>query len=269
VTEVGHQGRLRQLLSQGAVAFGTGCAIPHAFALEQVARAGFDWVFIDMQHGLSTYATLPEMCLLLKTFGITPLVRVPFEDNSGAQRALDAGAEGVIFPCVDSAAAAEKAAVSCRYPPRGLRSFGPYRAPFGADIAAANEQVLCLPMIESVVAVERLDEILSTPGVDGVFVGPNDMSISMGGGPVMASLYAVDGTAAASVGFDDALVSIREAAVRHGKFAGIAVASGDAAHLAAEDGFDFVAIGGDSSFLHEGARSELRKAADVRRDGGR
>ena len=78
------------------------------------------------------------------------------------------------------------------------------------------------------------------------------MSISMGGGPVMASLYAVDGTAAAGVGFDDALVSIREAAVRHGKFAGIAVASGDAAHLAAEDGFDFVAIGGDSSFLHEG-----------------
>jgi 4-hydroxy-2-oxoheptanedioate aldolase len=269
VTEAVHRGRLRRLLDEGATAFGTGCAIPHAFSLEQVARAGFDWVFIDMQHGLTTYATLPEMCLLLKTFGITPLVRVPFEDNSGAQRALDAGAEGVIFPCVEDAAAAQKAAVSCRYPPRGVRSFGPYRAPFGADIAAANEQVLCLPMIESALAVERLDEILSIPGVDGVFVGPNDMSISMGGGPVMASLYAVDGTGATGEGFDDALVKIREAAMRHGKYAGIAVASGDAAHLAAEDGFDFVAIGGDSSFLHDGARSELHKVADLRSDGGR
>jgi 2-keto-3-deoxy-L-rhamnonate aldolase RhmA len=82
-------------------------------------------------------------------------------------------------------------------------------------------------------------------------------------------LYAVDGVAASGEGFDDALLTIREAAVRHGKFAGIAVASGDAAHLAAEDGFDFVAIGGDSSFLHEGARSELGKLAALRRDGGR
>jgi len=182
MTDTRHQGRLRQLLTEGAVGFGTGCSIPHPFALEQVASAGFDWAFIDMQHGLSTYAALPDMCVLLKAYGVSPLVRVPFEDNSGAQRALDAGAEGIIFP-TSRTQPMPRAASSCRYPPRGIRSFGPYRSPFGADLAWANEQVLCLPMIESVGGMEHIDEVLATPGVDGVFVGPNDLSISMGGDP--------------------------------------------------------------------------------------
>ena len=230
--------------------------------LQRVLLSGGDtWVFIDLQHGLTTFATLPEMCFLLKSFGVTPLVRVPYEDNAGAQRALDAGAEGVIFPYIESSADARKAA-SGRYPPRGIRSFGPFRAPFGADIVSANEQVLCLPMIESVGAMDRLDEILTTDGVDGVFVGPNDLSISLGGGPVMASLYAVDGAVADTGGFSASLADIREAAVRHGKFVGLAVASGEAAALAAADGFHFVGIGGDSSFLHDGARNELRAATE-------
>ena len=163
----------------------------------------------DLQHGLTTFATLPEMCFLLKSFGVTPLVRVPYEDNAGAQRALDAGAEGVIFPYIESSADARKAASACRYPPQGISAFGPYRAPFGADIVSANEQVLCLPMIEYLGAMDRLDEILATDGVDGVFIGPNDLSISLGGGPVMASLYAVDGSVADTGRFSSSLADIR------------------------------------------------------------
>jgi 4-hydroxy-2-oxoheptanedioate aldolase len=262
VTEVRHYGRLRTLLAEGTVGFGTACSIPHPFALEQLAGVGFDWVFIDMQHGMSTYADLPGLCLLLRASGVTPLVRVPYEDNSGAQRALDAGAEGVIFPYVENASDAERAASACRYPPRGTRSFGPFRSPFGADIEFANEQVLCFPMIESAGALQHLDEILATPGVDGVFVGPNDLSISMGGGPVMAELYAVEGGGATATGYSEAMASIRDGAARHGKFAGIAVASGEAAVRAAKDGYHFVGIGGDTGFLQSAASAELRRAAD-------
>jgi 4-hydroxy-2-oxoheptanedioate aldolase len=262
MTEVRHQGRLRRLLTEGTVGFGSACSIPHPFALEQLASAGFDWIFIDMQHGLSTYADLSSLCLLLRARGVTPLVRVPFDDTSGAQRALDAGAEGIIFPYVENGDDAERAASACRYPPRGTRSFGPYRSPYGADIEYANEQVLCLPMIESVGALGRLDEILAADGVDGVFVGPNDLSISMGGGPVMASLYAVNGDESTTTGFAEAVASIRRGATRHGKFAGISVATGEAAVGAVRDGFDFVGIGGDTGFLQAAARVELQRAID-------
>ena len=83
-----HKGRLRSLLRAGTTAFGTATALPHPFGMEQIAKSGFDWVFIDLQHGLATYRDLPELCMVLRTHQVTPLVRVPYGDNSGAQRAL-------------------------------------------------------------------------------------------------------------------------------------------------------------------------------------
>lgn len=259
-----HRGRLRSLLQAGTTAYGTATALPHPFAMEQVARSGFDWVFIDMQHGLATYRDLPELCMTLRTHGVTPLVRVPYADNSGAQRALDAGAEGIIFPYIEDADGAREAAIACRYPPEGIRSFGPYRAPYGADLPLANADVLCLVMIESTGGLARVDEITRTPGVDGVFVGPNDLSISMGGGPIMANLYAVEGAASAvPAAFEQALATIVRVAQGNGKFAGIQVGTGVAAASAARDGFDYVGIGGDTAFLGSGAQAEL---ADARRE---
>jgi len=259
-----HRGRLRRLLQAGTTAFGTATALPHPFAMEQVAKCGFDWLFIDMQHGLSTYRDLPELCMTLHRFGVTPLVRVPYGDNSGAQRALDAGAEGIIFPYIEDAAGAREAAIACRYPPEGIRSFGPYRAPYGADLPLANSDVLCLVMIESVGGLQHVDEITSTPGVDGVFVGPNDLSISMGGGPIMASLYAVDGgPARVPEAFSQALSTIVQVARRNGKFAGIQVGTGAAAASAAQDGFDYVGIGGDTAFLQSGGEAALAEARRI------
>lgn len=256
-----HRGRLRSLLQAGTTAYGTATALPHPFAMEQVAKCGFDWLFIDMQHGLSTYRDLPELCMTLHRHGVTPLVRVPFGDNSGAQRALDAGAEGIIFPYIEDTAGAHEAAISCRYPPEGIRSFGPYRAPYGADLALANSDVLCLVMIESVGGLQNVDEITRTPGVDGVFVGPNDLSISMGGGPIMASLYGVDGgPARVPEAFSEALHTIVQAAHRNGRFAGIQVGTGTAAASAAREGFDYVGIGGDGDFLQSGGQAALAEA---------
>ncbi len=256
-----HHGRLRALLEAGTTAFGTATALPNPFAMEQVAKSGFDWVFIDMQHGLSTYRDLPELCMILRHHGVTPLVRVPFEDNSGAQRALDAGAEGIIFPYIEDTEAAHAAAISCRYPPEGIRSFGPYRAPYGADLPLANKDLLCLVMIESVGGLENVDAITRTPGVDGVFVGPNDLSISLGGGPVMANLYALGGgQAPVSAAFQQALTTIASTAHANGKYAGIQVGTGHAAVQAASAGFDYVGIGGDTAFLQAGGEAELANA---------
>lgn len=256
-----HRGRLRALIESGSPAFGTATALPHPFAMEQVAKAGFDWVFIDMQHGLATYRDLPTLCLILRQHGVTPLVRVPFEDYSGAQRALDAGAEGIIFPYIDDVEGARQAAIACRYPPEGIRSFGPYRAPYGADLALANSDLLCLVMIESVGGLANCDAITRTPGVDGVFVGPNDLSISLGGGPIMANLYALGGgQAPESSGFDQALTTITSTAHANGKYAGIQVGTGQAAAQASSAGFDYVGIGGDTAFLQSGGEAELAEA---------
>ncbi len=256
-----HRGRLRSLIESGSAAYGTATALPHPFSMEQVARSGFDWVFIDMQHGLATYRDLPELCLILRHHAVTPLVRVPFEDYSGAQRALDAGAEGIIFPYIEDVEGALRAAAACRYPPEGIRSFGPYRAPYGADLSAANADLLCLVMIESVGGLANVDMITRTPGVDGVFVGPNDLSISLGGGPIMADLYAVAGQdSSVPESFQEALSTICGTAKANGRFSGIQVGSGVAAAQAAKAGFDYVGIGGDTAFLQAGGQAALTEA---------
>jgi 4-hydroxy-2-oxoheptanedioate aldolase len=259
--------RLRAAMTSGHAAFGTASAIPHPMAIEQTAKSGIEWLFIDMQHGLATFADLPPLFATLRSYGVTPIVRVPYDDYSGAQRALDAGAEGIIFPYIETAHEARRAVDACKYPPIGIRSFGPYWSPYGADLERANDQVLCIAMIESVAAMGRVDEILATPGLDALYIGPNDLSISLGNGPSMASLYSVtpnDGETT-SRKLIDALESIRDAAHRHGKWVGLQVATGSAAAAAFNEGFDFVGIGGDTSFLASGCEAEVSVARHATR----
>ena len=253
---------MRESLVQGKPCFGASAAIPHPFAIEQMAKAGVDWVYIDMQHGLSNLADLAAMFAILKSYGVTPLARVPYEEYSTAQRVLDAGAEGIIFPYIESAAEAKRAVDACKYPPIGIRSFGPYWSPYGADISWANSQILCFVMIESVGGLRNVEDIVSTPGVDGLFVGPNDLSISMGGGPSMASLYSLasSGNVQAGDGVAEALKTITKTALKHGKFVGIQVASGATAATAFKEGFNYVAVGGDSGFLQSACEEEVKAA---------
>lgn len=255
------RGRLRRLLTEGKPAIGTAVGIPHAYAVEQVARAGFDWVFIDMQHGMPTYRDLPDLCFVLQAHGVSPIVRIPYGDNAGAQRALDAGAEGIIFPYIEDASGAAEAARACRYPPEGIRSFGPYRSPYGSDIEVANEEILCIVMIESRSGVENLETITSTEEVDAIFIGPSDLSISFGGSAAVPRPFDTDASrSTTAVPLHNLLLQAVKTSRESKMFSGVSLASGSSAASAFDAGFHFVSIGGDSAFLRAGGVLELERA---------
>ena len=164
---------IRRLLDSGQPALGTWCSLPSTPAVEVVAGVGFDWICIDLQHGHTTQADLPAV---LRAAGSPSLVRVPWNEPAAIMNALDLGATGVVVPMVHDAATARTAVEACRYAPSGARSWGPMR--HGRPPAEANEDVVCIVMVESVAAVEAIDEIVRIPGVDGVLLGPADLSLS-------------------------------------------------------------------------------------------
>jgi 4-hydroxy-2-oxoheptanedioate aldolase len=160
--------------------------IPGAFAAEVMGSAGFDWYCVDLQHGMITQADLIEMLQGLDVCGSLTLVRVPWNHPPDIMWALDAGAAGVIVPMVNDAEQARAAVRACRFAPAGARSWGPTRAALHARPGAPAEldaSVRCIVMVETAEAVECLDDILAVPGIDGVFVGPSDLAISMGVDP--------------------------------------------------------------------------------------
>ena len=177
---------LREALNGTKPAVGGWCVIPGSFTAELVASAGFDWVCVDVQHGLIGYQEMLAMLQAIAVVGVPSIVRVPWNDPGWIMKALDAGAAGVIVPMVNSPAEAAAAVGACRYPPDGYRSWGPTRASLGAPDYSpqlANRSVICAVMIETVAALEQLAEIVSVPGVDAVFIGPSDFALSMGFGP--------------------------------------------------------------------------------------
>jgi 4-hydroxy-2-oxoheptanedioate aldolase len=177
---------LREALTGTQPAIGGWCVIPGSFTAEIVASAGFDWVCVDVQHGLIGYQEMLVMLQAVAVVGVPSIVRVPWNDPGWIMKALDAGAAGVIVPMVNSPAEAAAAVGACRYPPDGYRSWGPTRASLGVPDYSpelANRSVICAVMVETVAALEQLAEIVSVPGVDAVFIGPSDFALSMGFGP--------------------------------------------------------------------------------------
>jgi 4-hydroxy-2-oxoheptanedioate aldolase len=177
------ENRLKSRGKSGQPAYGAWLAIPSSFSAEVVARQGFDYVCIDLQHGLIDYQIAVTMLQAIGNTSATPIVRVPSNDFGTINKVLDAGALGVIIPMVNSAAEARAAVSACRYAPAGSRSFGPARAALSAGgdyFERANDVIACIPMIETAQAVDALDDILGVPGIDAVYVGPNDLSITLG-----------------------------------------------------------------------------------------
>ncbi len=167
----------------GEITYGAWLTIPSSLSAEAVAHQGHDWICIDMQHGAIDYGAALSMLTAIDTTSAVPFVRVPWNDFSAINRMLDAGALGVVVPMVNSAAEAREAVAACRYAPTGARSWGPIRAQHsvGGDyFQRANDEVACIVMIETKQAVDRLDEILEVPGIDAVYVGPSDLSITLG-----------------------------------------------------------------------------------------
>lgn len=180
--------RIRQLWREGKPAIGGFLSIPSSFSAEVMAHTGLDWLCIDLQHGAIDYSDAVPMLAAISTTAVTPIVRVPWNEPSIIMKALDAGAYGVIVPMVSNRAEAERAVAACRYPPKGIRSNGPNRALLygGPDYQKnADAEMLCIAMIETAEGVEKMEEIISTPGLDAVYIGPTDLALALGLPPVM------------------------------------------------------------------------------------
>jgi len=251
---------LRELWERGEPTIGGWCVIPSSFAAELMGRAGFDWICIDTQHGVIGFDQMLPMLQALSATGTPAFVRVPWNEPSGIMKALDAGAQGVIVPMVNSKEEAERAAGACRYPPQGYRSWGPTRASLqvsGFAPESANRAVVCMVMVETVDGLAAVDEILSVPGVDGVYVGPNDLAVTHGMKP--------DATASAPE-HRRLIEKILQACERRGLIAGIHCSGPDTAIRWREAGFRMLNVDNDSVFLRAGAAGVVEALRGVKRE---
>ncbi len=253
--------KLRQCWNAGETAKGAWLAIPSSFSAEIVARCDFDYVCIDTQHGLLDYTDSWQLLQAINLGEATPVVRVPWNEPGIIGKSLDAGARAIIVPMVNTASEAAAAVRACRYAPQGGRSFGPARVTRqeGDDyFGGANADVAVIPMVETVEAVANLDEILAVPGVDAIYVGPADLSVSLGLVPGNN-----DGVAA----FDDAYAAIVSACER----AGVMPACHGTADLFArrrEQGFKMVTITSDAVALGRAVGEDLAVASGSGSGGG-
>lgn len=166
---------LREVWRAGGTAFGLWSVVPGSFGAEILSGTGVDYVCVDQQHGVIGYDAMVPMLQAIDAGGATPITRVLSGDPYGIMKSLDAGPWGVIVPLVNSADDAQSAVAACRYPPRGVRSYGPSRASGvigSGDPEVLEREALCLVMVETREALERVDEIAATPGLDGIYVGP-------------------------------------------------------------------------------------------------
>ena len=227
-------------------------ASPAPITAQAMAAAGWDALTVDLQHGTADYADLLSLFPIFEGRGVAPMVRVPWLDEAIIMRVLDAGALGVIAPMIETAEQARRLVAACRYPPEGTRSFGPVRArlswPGDFSPASANASVLVFAMIETRAGVAALDEIVSVPGLSGIYIGPADLALSHGHTPR----------------FDpeerqllDIICGIRRRTAGAGLWCGLHCGTPDYALQAAREGMDLVTIGSDLRFVESGAAAAV------------
>lgn len=255
---------LKQRWRDGGTAVGAWISLRDPLLAEVAASAGYDYVCIDMQHGMSDYTHVTTHLHAMAGAPTVPIVRVPWNEQGIIGRVLDAGALGVIIPMVNSPEEARRAVDACRYAPDGTRSFGPLGASIrhgGGYAGRANDVVACIPMIETRQAVEAVDEILSVPGIDAAYIGPADLSLTYGLPP------AVDQEGDP---FESALATVIESCQRHGVIPGIHANAALAAKRHAA-GFRMITVGLDASPAIAALRADgasARAAVDGSADRG-
>ena len=251
--------KLRARIGAGKAAVNGWLAIPSGFSAEVMAQCGWDSVTVDLQHGVQDYQSMVQCFQAMQAHPITPLVRVPWNEPGIIGKCLDGGAMGIICPMVNNAAEAKALADASLYPPQGKRSNGPIRAAMYGEAssyqATANNEVLVIAMIETQAGIDNIDEILSVPGISGIYIGPSDMGLALGmipildrEEPVILEIY------------DKLLASCK----KHGKFAGLHNGSAPYAARMIQKGFQFVTIANDSGLMARAAREAVlstRKAA--------
>jgi 4-hydroxy-2-oxoheptanedioate aldolase len=253
--------KLREIWQAGGAAVNGWLAIPNGFSAETMAHQGWDTLTIDMQHGVVDYQAMVGMLQAIATTKTEAVVRVPWLDPAALMKTLDAGAYNLICPMINTREDAQKLVAWTHYAPRGTRSFGPVRAMLygGADYPQhADATIVRFAMIETAQAVENLDAILSVEGIDAVYIGPSDLSISLGCKPSFDDL---EPKAAQAVDH------ILERARAHGVVAGIHNGAPEAALARIAKGFQFVTVSSDARLIAAGSQQIVAKMRAGLKDG--
>ncbi len=248
---------LKQKWAAGQPTLNGWLSIPNSFSAEVMAAQGFDSVTIDMQHGPIGYGDALVMLQALAAYDVTPVVRVPWLDPAAIMKAMDAGAFAIICPMINNRDQAEQLVSYMRYPPDGTRSFGPTRVAYGVGsnyAAEANEQIMCLAMIETAEAMSNLQEIVSTPGLDGIYIGPADLSLGMSNGRLSPGMDREEPEMV------EAIQSILKAARGAGVGACLHCGSPEYAAKAIGWGFNLCTLNSDARFLEIAASASLKTA---------
>ena len=234
---------LKQKFRNKEVALGGWCSVGSAYSAEVMGHGGYDTVVVDLQHGMLYIEQAMAMLAALSSTPAMPMVRVSGNQFFEVNKLLDAGAYGVICPMIDSVNDARRFVDACRYLPQGTRSYGPTRGFLygGADyFSGANDEILTLGMIETPRGLSNVDEIAAVEGLDGLFIGPADLSLALGLAP---------GVDWRSGPFADAIDLILASARRHGKMTGIYCPSVAFALDMRQKGFDYLNLGNDAAYL--------------------
>lgn len=243
--------KVKQMWREGKVTVGGWLTIPSSYTAEVLAHQGFDWLCVETQHSPVEFDDGFAMLQAISTTDVTPFVRVGWNDPRLIMKYLDAGAYGVIVPMVNNPAEAEKAVGAVRYPPDGYRSSGPFRASIyaGSDYQAhANAEMACIVMIETAEGLANVDEIVSVPGVDAVYIGPSDLNYALGLGPRDDPFTGKH---------QEAVNKIREACERHGVVPGVHTWGPSYAARFIEQGFKMILLSSDAGILAAAARADL------------
>ena len=247
---------VRQRLQRGEPSIGTWMALPSPEAAEYVSKLGLDWLVVDSEHNPVDIRTLAQMFVAMGASGIAPMVRIPWNTAENFKRVLDAGAWGVVVPMVNSREEAELAVAAARYYPNGNRSVGGGRhgMSFGTTAAEyyrnSHEQVLVVLQIEHIDGVNNAEEILSVPGVDACFIGPNDLAASMGlglGVPLESDHPELV----------QAIEHIRDTCRKHGVAPGIHTSGAEGVNMRIEQGFQFCALASELRYMLGGLQEAI------------
>jgi 4-hydroxy-2-oxoheptanedioate aldolase len=241
---------IRTRWAEGETAFGVWCMSGSPFVAEMLGLERFHYVCLDLQHGLMSYESFLGCMYALARTGSTPIARVPSLDSELIGKVLDAGAQGIIVPMVETGQEAARAVAACRYYPEGRRSIGSTRGVYtlGNDPQMVNREVICMVMIETALGVRNVEEICSVPGVDGVYLGPGDLAITLG---LQPTLIPQPGEHA------DSIERVRAACAAHEIVAGIQCESSASALQRSEAGFRMVTVTTDIHVLRSGLRREF------------
>jgi 4-hydroxy-2-oxoheptanedioate aldolase len=249
---------VRRRLKAGEPSIGTWLSLPSPEAAEFVSRLGFDWLTVDAEHNPIDIRTLAQMFAAMAASGAAPMVRIPWNSGENFKRVLDAGAWGVVVPMVKTREEAERAVEAARYYPEGDRSVGGGRAPISFDTTGehylrnANNEILVVLQIEHIRGVENADAILSVPGVDACFIGPNDLAASMGlglGVPLESDDPALN----------EAIFAIRDACQRNGVAPGIHTSGAAGVNQRIAEGFQFLALASELKYMLSGLKDDINQ----------